>query len=194
VDKYEDLVEKIAIITFHNPELNLFCRGQPKDYKIGNLSSLFPSLYREEFKNRKSLFDKLNDVYIEKLLKYHLFQNKNQRLNSIGQRIRCNSEVAWSILQHYGIDTPLLDITQSLHVALSFASKKTDGKWGYIYVFGLPNINGHVSYFAYEGLVLVKLQSACPPSAKRPHYQEAYSVGNFPFENRREMKYKNFSN
>jgi len=40
VDKYEDLVEKIAIITFHNPELNLFYRGQPKDYKIGNLSSL----------------------------------------------------------------------------------------------------------------------------------------------------------
>jgi hypothetical protein len=98
-------------------------------------------------------------------------------------------ESRWAILQHYDCPTPLLDVTQSLQVACCFATHKYDGKRGmllepssegYLYVLGLPNIHGHISFFPYDGIVMVKLQAACPPEAIRPHYQEGYLVGSTP--------------
>ena len=47
-------------------------------------------------------------------------------------------------------------------------------------MLGLPNINGHISLFPHEGMVMVKLQAACPPEAKRPHYQQGFLVGSIP--------------
>jgi hypothetical protein len=48
-------------------------------------------------------------------------------------------EIAWSLLQHYEIcDTPLLDLTHSLHVSCSFAFDSNEGETGIIYVLGMP--------------------------------------------------------
>ncbi len=46
--------------------------------------------------------------------------------------------IQWSILQHYEVtDTPLIDITQSLKVACSFAQLDNENSEAFVYVFGL---------------------------------------------------------
>jgi hypothetical protein len=51
---------------------------------------------------------------------------------------------------------------------------------GIVYVFGMPNTNGSISYYADEEMINLRLLSICPPVALRPHYQESYLVGTFP--------------
>ncbi len=75
--------------------------------------------------------------------------------------------------------TPLIDITQSLRVAATFALRNSNS--GYLYVFGLPYPNGSISHFIDQKIVLVKLQNVCPTRALRPRYQEGFMVGKFPF-------------
>ena len=83
------------------------------------------------------------------------------------------------MIQHYEIHpTPLIDLTQSLRVAATFALRKAH--CGYVYVLGLPHPQGSISHFIDQDMVLIKLQNVCPPSALRPHYQEGYLVGKMP--------------
>lgn len=186
VNKFEEVQDKVAEISYQNPNLNLFFRGQDDDYGFNGdnkISELRPAIYREvtktECKNymcrtlksiSKDLLDEIESV----------FPYKRKKFKELGRF----PETIWAILQHYHCPTPLLDITSSLHVATSFAtldlsSDKLNQK-GYIYVLALPNIQTHISYYAEHCLVLVKLRSVCPPSAKRPHYQEGYLVGTIP--------------
>ena len=60
-------------------------------------------------------------------------------------------------------------------------------EYGYVYVFGLPNVNGSISYYVEEEIVLVKLQSAAPPAALRTHFQEGYMVGHFPYDHEQNL-------
>ena len=70
-------------------------------------------------------------------------------------------ELKWALIQHYQQTfTPFLDLTQSTRVAASFALLDNREEYGYVYVFGLPNVNGSISYYVEEEIVLVKLQSA----------------------------------
>jgi hypothetical protein len=90
-------------------------------------------------------------------------------------------EIAWSLLQHYEIcDTPLLDLTHSLHVACSFAFDRNEGEFGIVYVLGMPWPTDAISYNTYEELVNIRLLSVCPPQAQRPFFQEGYLAGPFP--------------
>ena len=75
--------------------------------------------------------------------------------------------------------TPLLDVTQSLRVAASFALMNNPAE-GYVFAFGMPHPQGSISHVVDQRLVLVKLQNVCPPEALRPHYQEGYLVGRLP--------------
>lgn len=91
-------------------------------------------------------------------------------------------ECYMSLFQHYGIiETPLIDITQSLRVAATFAFG--DSNSGFLFVFGLPFPNQSISYFTDLGIILLKLQNVVPVNAIRPRYQEGYLVGKFPFSN-----------
>ena len=96
------------------------------------------------------------------------------------------------MFQHYEIlPTPLIDITQSLRVAATFALKKNN--YGYVYVFGLPYPNQSISYFIDSGIVLLKLQNVIDVHALRTRYQEGYLVGKFPF-NYRKTQYDDLAN
>lgn len=181
VKSFQALIKKIAKISYHNPEWVLFFRGQNSDKKnLSGLTSLFPSIYRLQkgVLARKSLLKKRFQILMdaeEQLLrafKYEKFDGY-VHLNSF-------REICWAILQHYQVcKTPLLDLTQSLRVACSFALNNSKEN-GYLFVLGLPHINGSISYSVEEQLLNIKLISICPPKAFRPYYQEGYLAGNFP--------------
>ena len=87
----------------------------------------------------------------------------------------------WAIIQHYEIHpTPLLDVTQSLRIAASFASQKNKTNEAFLYVLGVPNSSGAITANAEAGLQTIRLSSVCPPSAMRPHLQEGYLLGEYP--------------
>jgi hypothetical protein len=99
-------------------------------------------------------------------------------------------EAQWAIIQHYGLwPTPLIDLTLNLRVAASFAfhgnNQENDDPSGHVFVVGMPDVSGSITHDVRERVVLTRLQSACPPAAKRPHYQEGFLVGHYPFYNLR---------
>ena len=84
-------------------------------------------------------------------------------------------------MQHDEVgETPLLDVTQSLRIAASFASDENDTDKAFLYVLGVPNISGAISASAEAGIQSIRLSGICPPRAMRPHLQEGYMLGNFP--------------
>lgn len=88
-------------------------------------------------------------------------------------------EYYYALFQHYDIlPTPLIDITQSLRVAATFALMNSEV--GYLYVFGLPYPNQSISYFSDLGMVLIKLQNVLQIDSLRPRYQEGFLVGKYP--------------
>ena len=96
-------------------------------------------------------------------------------------RLKRFEPLQWSILQHYGVSkTPLLDATQSLQVACSFALENDICDHAYVYVIGVPYLSESISYSVREGMLCTRLLSACPPEARRPYLQEGYLVGSFP--------------
>ena len=64
ITSFPSLVKAVSIISFKNPELSLFFRGQADDYRLRfNQTSLRPSIYRnwESGKSRKRLMKKRFD-------------------------------------------------------------------------------------------------------------------------------------
>ena len=97
-------------------------------------------------------------------------------------------------MQHYGVcSTPLLDVTQSLRIAVSFATRNNETADAYLFVLGVPNLSGAVTASSEANLQIVRLSSACPPEAVRPHLQEGYLLGEYPdivdFEHRARYAY-----
>jgi len=102
---------------------------------------------------------------------------------------------AWAVVQHYELwPTPLLDLTSSLRVAASFAlglkndsekrarstenvSSPSRQRSGYLYVLRFDSVVSNLMTLD-EGkpadLQAIRLNSVCPPDARRPHYQEGF--------------------
>jgi hypothetical protein len=182
VATYGELIEEVAKVTYQNSRFFIFFRGQSSEHytsgKVTNNTALFPSIYRDfgrrltarDIANRFKNLDHATTIIIRML---------SSQSNFGIDKLRKYPELAWSILQHYEIClTPLLDITQSLLVAASFALDKM--KEGIVYVFGLPIITNGISYSIEDELLNIKLSSSCPPQAKRPFHQEAYLLSTFP--------------
>ena len=95
-------------------------------------------------------------------------------------------EIQWAIIQHYGLwPTPLIDVTSSLYIAAGFAMGFQDGssanpRYGFLYVVAMPHSVGAITFNGDEHITLARLQSVCPPIARRPHYQEGFLIGDFP--------------
>ena len=175
---YEDLIEKVSFLAAMNKRLVLYFRGQTADF-----GPIIPQLFRKNWR----CFDHGGEF----LINTHAYWN---HLHVIGERVKrmCldigvprprtleTREVQWAIIQHYGLwPTPLLDLTLNLRVAASFALAK-DTTEGILYVCGMPNCTGSITFDIDQQLVLARLQSCCPPIAKRPHYQDGFLVGRFP--------------
>lgn len=182
VGSYLELARKVAELQFLNRDHVLLFRGQSKDYLTtkGN-SMLRASIFRNDgkkvpttatlerrFQTLKMAERLLVEAYVEAGLKG-------------AERLRRHRLIRWSILQHYEVcATPLLDVTHSLRVAASFATAGNDDQKAFLYAFGVPNLSGAVTASSEAGLQIVRLSSACPPDAVRPHIQEGYLVGEYP--------------
>lgn len=75
--------------------------------------------------------------------------------------------------------TPLLDLTGSLHVALTFAISETCTD-GFLYVFGLPHLTGPITVSLESMTQLIDLSKICPPEVSRPHFQSAFLAADYP--------------
>lgn len=195
VSSYSQLLKGISIISFYNHDLHLLFRGQSKEYLDGKQRPMIrPTILRNE-RNRNRLTEKVFEKRYATLKEYmkrlvcevkETTKTRNSERDSTRHmmgtaRLRKFEPLQWSILQHYGVsDTPLLDATQSLQVACSFALNGENRDHGYVYVIGVPYLSESISYSVREGIICTRLLSACPPEARRPYLQEGYLVGSFP--------------
>lgn len=176
IQTFSQLVTETAKLSYLNKDYLIFYRGQSIDYRNkGENSTFYPSIYRgdylrqREIKNRFDILDgackALTEIFVaQKIEGYKELQRKKF--------------IQWSILQHYEVcGTPLLDFTQSLRVACSFALNGNTNDKAYIFVFGLPYITNRISVNSEHDLVNIRLLSICPPSAYRPYFQEGYLAG-----------------
>lgn len=186
VNTFSELSKKCAELSCANPDVLLFYRGQCLDYKTSanktGKSSFYPSMYRGKM-NAQELSLKWRKLEAAtKLLRVKLIENK---IHGYARALKKNI-VLWSILQHYEVtDTPLLDVSQSLRVACSFATLDTTAEFVYIYVFALPYYANRISVNSEQYLTNVRLISIVPPEALRPYQQEGFLVGEDEFD--REM-------
>lgn len=194
VSRFRALVEHVARLAYANPDELLFFRGQDKDYqsKAGG-TTLYPAIYRgdslaaRELRHRFDLLEQAARLLVErfKVAKIH------------GHReLRQKRYIQWSILQHYEVvATPLLDLTQSLRVACSFAQMQSTDPTCYIYVLGLPYLTNRISINSEHDIVNIRLLSICPPSALRPYFQEGYLAGTADvttdFDSKTELDFRN---
>ncbi|MDP2780901.1 FRG domain-containing protein [Devosia sp.] len=185
VTTYFELAKKVAELQFRNREHVLVFRGQSQDYTTR--TSKIPrtlmkaTIFRLEglriptkamLENR---FERLRQAEHD-LLKRYTAESLEGSDQLKRQRI-----LRWAILQHYEVcATPLLDVSHSLRIAASFASHNDNGNEGFLYVFGIPNLSGAVTASSEAGLQIIRLASACPPDAIRPHIQEGFLLGEYP--------------
>ena len=183
VATFEELSNKIAQLAFVNPSVLLFFRGQSIDYKVGKSgkerTTLFPTMYRN-YSSIRELENRWNKLKIaENLLKEELNKHKSKDYRLATRK----KLILWSILQHYEVtQTPLIDVTQSLQVACSFALLNNNNSYAYIYVIALPYYANRISVNSEEYLTNIRLLSIAPPKAKRPYRQEGFLIGADEFD------------
>lgn len=181
VSSFLELAKKISELQFRNGGNVLLFRGQSRDHLTPEQNStLKPQIFRRQagqlpsgelierrFFHLRLAEDRLVERYV------------SSRLLS-PERISRHRILRWSLLQHYEVcPTPLLDVTQSLRIAASFASLDALD-CAYLYVLGVPNISGAITANTESGLQIIRLSSVCPPAAVRPHIQEGYLLGEYP--------------
>lgn len=174
VETLHDLVMEIAELSYKNPDVMLFYRGQNNNYIKRKYSTLYPTIYRLKKKDINFEFEIL-EKSASKLLQ-ELEDNNDVDVEEL-KEIKRIKLLQYSILQHYEVcKTPLLDLTQSLKVACSFAILDNKNNIGYIYVLGLPYITGRISIDSEDYITNVRLLSIGCSSSKRPFFQEGYLV------------------
>lgn len=183
VKNFRQLMNEVAIVTLNNKNYEMYYRGQTKDYKNNKAvfykyrtpkTIIFPTICRPEKHKGGALKYSIKKSQIRKR-----YEELAKLIEFVGERKSYFNEYYYALFQHYEIlPTPLIDITQSLRVAATFALRNSSK--GYVYVFGLPYPNQSISYYSDIGMVLIKLQNILPAEAVRPRYQEGYLVGKFP--------------
>lgn len=194
VANFRGLVEHVARLAYANADELLFFRGQDKDYqsKAGG-TTLYPAIYRgdslaaRELRHRFDLLDQAARLLVERF--------KAAKIDG-HRELRQKRYIQWSILQHYEVvPTPLLDLTQSLRVACSFAQLRSTDPTCYVYVLGLPYLTNRISINSEHDIVNVRLLSICPPSALRPYFQEGYLAAtadvSTEFDSKTELDFRN---
>lgn len=181
VKSYFDLAMKGAELQFLNRDHVLLFRGQPNDYRTVKGNSLLKAtifrLANGKIPTAKILTQRF---HVLKLAESALVERYTKERFIGRDRLKRQRILGWAILQHCEVcRTPLLDVTQSLRIAASFASMG-DGGQRYVFVLGVPNVSGAITASAEANLQIVRLSSACPPEAVRPHLQEGYLLGEYP--------------
>ena len=181
VNTFSELQEQMARLSCLNKSSVLYYRGQKRDYKAegSQKSSFYPTIYRGRLTSdeKERRWHQL-DYASKKLVEYLPSANLKSSLKLIERK----NLLQWSILQHYEVvPTPLIDVTQSLRVACSFALMDNPVGEGedraYVYAFALPYVNHRISIDSEEYLTTIRLLSVAPPEARRPYHQEGFLVG-----------------
>jgi hypothetical protein len=182
VDSYQTLVAKVAELQWRNRGHVMLFRGQSSDWKSAQgFTTLRPTIFRP-LPGKNTLSNGVVDKRFKALAAAEVALAVGyDQLKRLGrQRVAREGLLRWSILQHYEVcPTPLLDVSQSLRIAASFASLTGSGE-AFLYVLAVPNISGAITASAESGLQIVRLSSVCPPTAIRPHIQEGYLLGEYP--------------
>jgi hypothetical protein len=194
IHDYRDLVEHVARLAYANRNHLLFFRGQDKDYqsKAGG-STLYPAIYRGDNLPHAEIEDRFRQLEAASRVLAKLFEEK--RIDG-ARDVSRKRYIGWSILQHYEVlPTPLLDVTQSLRVACSFAQIASTDPTCYVYALGFPYPTNRISINSEEEVVNIRLLSICPPAALRPYFQEGYMAGTpdvtTNFETKTEVDFRN---
>jgi len=176
VATYDELMRIVAELSYLNRDNLLFFRGQTRDHRNkAGATSLYPSLYRKNVITKTKLE---NDFAMLKEISGLLVEETRKYDHRAADEIRRKHYIQWSLIQHYEVyETPLLDITQSLRVACSFAQSEEDVPEVFVYVLGLPYMPNGISINSEQEIVNIRLLSACPPLALRPYFQEGFLVG-----------------
>ena len=136
VSSYFQLAKKIAELQFLNRDHVLLFRGQRSDHLTtkGN-SMLKASLFRlgsSRLPTQKILenrFEKLKQAEDQLVKRY-----TEERLQGF-ERLKRYRIIRWAILQHYEVcPTPLLDVTHSIRIAATFASRNNQTSEAYVFV------------------------------------------------------------
>lgn len=175
IETFHELVMEVGELSYKNPDVMLFYRGQNDNYTNYKYSTLYPTIYRirgeKNINNEFKVLEKSAKELVELLHKDKNIDSKE--LNEI-KRIKL---LQYAILKHYDVcKTPLLDVTQSLKVACSFAILDNKRDIGYVYVLGLPYITGRISANSEEYITNIRLLSIGCSSSKRPFFQEGYLI------------------
>jgi hypothetical protein len=180
VRSYRQLVQIVAHLASGNRHHTLLFRGQKTDYRDSNgRSVLYPTLFRPEATQKSLRASRLRRRVAElQFARKRIMQNRDAL--ELHARLHNHPESPIALLQHYEIcPTPYLDVTQSLRVASSIALM--GAREGYVYVLAFPHPHASISHFVDHETVLIKLLSVCPYRALRPHFQEGYLVGRYPW-------------
>jgi hypothetical protein len=182
VQTYFELAKKVAELQFMNREHVLLFRGQGADYRtMNNNTALKPSLFRlnkDEIQTREIFANRFSALRSAEASLAELYAR--EKFTGL-ERLKRYRVLRWAILQHYEVcRTPLLDVTHSLRIAASFASLGKESGEAFLFVLGVPNLSGAITASAESCLQVIRLSSACPPDAVRPHLQEGYLLGEYP--------------
>lgn len=194
ISNYRDLVEHVARLSYANRNQLLFFRGQDRDYqsKAGG-STLYPAIYRSDNIPHAELVERFRQLEAAERVLVNLFtEHTIDGARDVGRK----RYIRWSILQHYEVlSTPLLDVTQSLRVACSFAQLASSEPSCFVYVLGFPYPTNRISINSEEDVVNIRLLSICPPAALRPYFQEGYMAGTpdvtTDFDTKTELDFRN---
>lgn len=182
VANFTELRKLIAELSCLNPDSMLFFRGQHTDHrrsygKKGEASTFLPSIFRGKFR-KGELLEKWNKLELATSLLVDKLKTIPDASKKEFKFLKAKRLAQWSVLQHYEVvDTPLLDVTQSLRVACSFAELGRTSDTAYIYVFALPYPTGRISINSEQYLTNIRLLSVVPSCVRRPHNQEGFLIG-----------------
>lgn len=184
VRSYRDLLAKVATLAYDNSHYTLLFRGQSEDFGFDatavaqGRSALYPSIFRTVPNQGQRAPD------MEKVIsgRFAILRKAEECLNDLllcGEISR-NKLLRRALLQHYEVcPTPLLDVTPILGVAVSFAFQGTKGE-PLLCIFAVPHLTGIISTSVEAGTQTVRLAGVCPPTAFRPHFQDAILIGDYP--------------
>lgn len=176
VNSYRELRKHVAELSCKNKDCILFYRGQKEDYKNSKgKSTFYPTIYRGEPLSADELAFRWRKLKSASKLLTDKINTENISEKNLLIRKKL---LQWSIIQHYEVtETPLIDVTQSLRVACSFAQLDNTNSDAYIYAFALPYYTNRISVNSEQYLTNIRLLSVAPPEALRPYFQEGFLIG-----------------
>ena len=181
VDTWDALRGAVSFLALMNKRHVLYFRGQAADYR-----RCLPVLFREDWQfaghrypltplNRSKYYSLTRDLAV---LVVKAARHVGTPRTYVLERV---PGAAAAVLQHYELwPTHFIDVTRSLPTAIAFSEGRRDQEETYLYAFAMPDLRGSITSDMDQHLTLSRLEAICPPSAKRPHHQDAYVVARFP--------------